>query len=163
MSAFQQTEATNLNGGLHEASCQSCGTPLRFEINHEIEPLMERWSATTPELGTSPLVLSPKRSCSGKSFCCTQIGLGPLVATNTSKKVAVLRTFPAIVMSGSDRSGCPQGEKKMVWHEVWSDITATSFTQTGDMGEVGGPLKRALTIHAVKASTEATGVKAVPQ
>ena len=31
----------------------------------------------------------------------------------------------------------PQGGKKMTWHEVWSGITATSFTQTGDMGEVG--------------------------
>src|SRR5271157_3305418 len=57
----------------------------------------------------------------------------------------------------------PQGEKKMVWHEVWSDITPTSFTQTGDMGEVGEPLKRTLTGHAVKASIETTGVKAVPQ
>jgi hypothetical protein len=44
----------------------------------------------------------------------------------------------------------PQGAKKMVWHEVWSDITPTSFTQTGDMGEVGGPLKRAVTIHGTK-------------
>jgi hypothetical protein len=44
----------------------------------------------------------------------------------------------------------PQGEKKMVWHEAWSDITPTSFTQTGDMGEVGGPLKRAVTIHGTK-------------
>jgi CheY-like chemotaxis protein len=35
-------EAMNLNGGLHETSCQSCGTPVRFEINHEIEPLMKR-------------------------------------------------------------------------------------------------------------------------
>jgi len=44
----------------------------------------------------------------------------------------------------------PQNGKKMVWHEVWSGITATSFTQTGDMGEVGGPLKRAVTIHGTK-------------
>jgi CheY-like chemotaxis protein len=35
-------EAMNLNGGLHETTCQSCGTPMRFEINHEIEPLMKR-------------------------------------------------------------------------------------------------------------------------
>jgi CheY-like chemotaxis protein len=35
-------EATNLNGGLHETSCQSCGTPVKFEINHEIEPLIKR-------------------------------------------------------------------------------------------------------------------------
>jgi hypothetical protein len=26
----------------------------------------------------------------------------------------------------------------MIWHEVWSGITATSFTQ---IGEMGGPLK----------------------
>ena len=55
----------------------------------------------------------------------------------------------------------PQDGKKMIWHEVWSGITATSFTETGDMGEVGGPLKRTLTGHAVKASIETTGVKAV--
>jgi len=35
-------EAMNLNGGLHETTCQSCGTPVKFEINHEIEPLMKR-------------------------------------------------------------------------------------------------------------------------
>jgi CheY-like chemotaxis protein len=35
-------EANNLNGGLHETPCQYCGTPVRFEINHEIEPLMKR-------------------------------------------------------------------------------------------------------------------------
>lgn len=44
----------------------------------------------------------------------------------------------------------PQNGKKMMWHEVFSDFTATSFTQTGDMGEVGGTLKRAVTIHATK-------------
>ncbi len=44
----------------------------------------------------------------------------------------------------------PQGGKKMSWLEVWSGITATSFTQTGDMGEVGGPLKRAVTIRGSK-------------
>jgi CheY-like chemotaxis protein len=35
-------EAMSLNGGLHETPCESCGTPVRFEINHEIEPLMQR-------------------------------------------------------------------------------------------------------------------------
>jgi CheY-like chemotaxis protein len=35
-------QATGLNGGLHQTTCQSCGTPLRFEIDHEIEPLVER-------------------------------------------------------------------------------------------------------------------------
>lgn len=44
----------------------------------------------------------------------------------------------------------PEKGKKMMWHEVWSDITSTSFTQTGEMGEVGGPLKRAVTIHGRK-------------
>ena len=44
----------------------------------------------------------------------------------------------------------PQKDKKMLWHEVWSDITPTSFTQTGDIGEVGGPMKRAVTIHGTK-------------
>jgi CheY-like chemotaxis protein len=35
-------EAMSLNGGLHETRCQSCGTPVRFEISHEIEPLTKR-------------------------------------------------------------------------------------------------------------------------
>ena len=35
-------QAISLNGGLHETLCQSCGAPVRFEINHEIEPLMKR-------------------------------------------------------------------------------------------------------------------------
>jgi len=38
---------------------------------------------------------------------------------------------------------------------VWSGITATSFTQTGEMGEVGGPLKLAVTIHGTKLAPEA--------
>ena len=35
-------EAMSLNGGLHQTTCQSCGMPVRFEIQHEIEPLMKR-------------------------------------------------------------------------------------------------------------------------
>lgn len=35
-------EAMSLNGGLHHTACQSCGMPVRFEINHEIEPLLKR-------------------------------------------------------------------------------------------------------------------------
>ena len=35
-------DAMSLNGGLHETTCQTCGMPVRFEINHEIEPLTER-------------------------------------------------------------------------------------------------------------------------
>ena len=46
--------------------------------------------------------------------------------------------------------GFPQNGKKMTWHEVWSGITATAFTQTGDIGKVGAPLKRAITIHGTK-------------
>jgi CheY-like chemotaxis protein len=30
-------EAISLNGGIHETICPSCSTPVRFEINHEIE------------------------------------------------------------------------------------------------------------------------------
>ena len=44
----------------------------------------------------------------------------------------------------------PQNGKKMMWHEVWFDISSSSFTQTGDMGEVGGRLKKAITIHGTK-------------
>ena len=43
-----------------------------------------------------------------------------------------------------------RGGKKFTWREVVSDITPTSFTQTADIGEVGEPLKRWLTIHATK-------------
>ncbi len=35
-------EARNLNGGIHQTICQSCRTPVKFEINHEIEPLIKR-------------------------------------------------------------------------------------------------------------------------
>jgi hypothetical protein len=35
-------QAVSLNGGLHQTTCQSCGTPVEFEIDHEIEPLIER-------------------------------------------------------------------------------------------------------------------------
>lgn len=43
-----------------------------------------------------------------------------------------------------------QDDKKMRWHEVFGDFTPNSFTQTGDMGEAGGPLKRVLVIHATR-------------
>jgi len=43
----------------------------------------------------------------------------------------------------------PDG-KKTIWHEVWSDITPTSFTQTGDMGVPGGRFNRFLTIHGTR-------------
>ncbi len=35
-------QAMSLNGGLHQTTCPSCGTPVTFEINHEIEPLIKR-------------------------------------------------------------------------------------------------------------------------
>ena len=44
----------------------------------------------------------------------------------------------------------PRDGKTFSWHEVFSDITPTSFTQTADIGEKGGPLKRWLTIHGTK-------------
>ncbi len=55
----------------------------------------------------------------------------------------------------------PQNRRKMTWHEVWSAITATSFTQTGDMGEVGSSLKRAVTIHGSKSAPEAASKRKV--
>lgn len=51
----------------------------------------------------------------------------------------------------------PHGGKKMLWHEVWSRITATSFTQTGDIGNVDGALKRAVTIQGSKALADSDG------
>ena len=44
----------------------------------------------------------------------------------------------------------PRNGKELAWHEVFSDITPTSFVQTADIGEKGGPLKRWLTIHATR-------------
>ncbi len=38
--------------------------------------------------------------------------------------------------------------KKTLWHEVWSDITSTSFTQTGDIEEPGGATRRFFTMKA---------------
>jgi len=35
-------EAMSLNGGIHQTTCQSCSTLVKFEINHEIEPLIKR-------------------------------------------------------------------------------------------------------------------------
>ena len=43
--------------------------------------------------------------------------------------------------------------KKSIWHEVWSDITPTSFVQTGEYGDPGGPRKRLFTIHATRVAT----------
>jgi hypothetical protein len=38
-------EAMGLNGGIHQTICQSCSTPVKFEINHELEPLIKRGHA----------------------------------------------------------------------------------------------------------------------
>lgn len=50
-----------------------------------------------------------------------------------------------VVTSEFERDG-----KDFAWHEVVSDITPTSFTQTADIGPIGGKSKRWLTIHATK-------------
>jgi hypothetical protein len=52
-----------------------------------------------------------------------------------------------------------QGGKKMVFHEVISDITKDSYTQSADIGEAGAPLKRWFTIHATRVSTAAIRAK----
>jgi hypothetical protein len=41
--------------------------------------------------------------------------------------------------------------KKSLWHEAWSEITPTTYTQTGDSSAPGGSPKRLMTIHATKA------------
>jgi hypothetical protein len=43
----------------------------------------------------------------------------------------------------------PDG-KKTIWHEVWSYITPTSFTQTGDTGVPDGRFNRFVTIHGTR-------------
>ena len=40
----------------------------------------------------------------------------------------------------------------MRWHGVWSDITATSFRETGDVGGAKGTLKRVLTVSDTRQS-----------
>ena len=45
-------QAMSLNGGIHQTICQSCSTQVKFEINHEIEPLIKRkhaWSRSEPQ------------------------------------------------------------------------------------------------------------------
>ena len=42
------------------------------------------------------------------------------------------------------------GGKKTLWHEVWSDITPTSFTQTGDVQIPGGATTRFFTTQATR-------------
>jgi hypothetical protein len=38
-------EAMRLNGGIHQTTCNSCQAPVKFEINHEIEPLIKHTCA----------------------------------------------------------------------------------------------------------------------
>ncbi len=40
--------------------------------------------------------------------------------------------------------------KRLAWHEVFFNITANSFDQTGDVGMPDGTLKRWVTIHATR-------------
>lgn len=47
-----------------------------------------------------------------------------------------------------------QGQKMMLWHEVYKDFTPNSFNQTGDIGEVGGPLQRVVNLHATRVGTD---------
>jgi len=53
--------------------------------------------------------------------------------------------------------------KKFAWHEVFSDITPTSFTQTADIGEKGGSLKRWLTIHATRVAKTTSIISPKPE
>ncbi len=46
--------------------------------------------------------------------------------------------------------------KKTLWHETWSDITPTSFTQTGDVEEPGAATKRVFTIQGTRRSDPGT-------
>ena len=45
--------------------------------------------------------------------------------------------------------------KKTMWHEVWSDITPTSYTQTGDVEVPGGATTRFFTAKATRMKDEA--------
>ena len=40
--------------------------------------------------------------------------------------------------------------KKSQWHETYSNITPTSFLQVGESGEIGGPLKKVVTLHGTR-------------
>lgn len=42
----------------------------------------------------------------------------------------------------------PKNPTRIVWHEVFTDITPTTFVQTADIGQTDGSLKRWMTIHA---------------
>jgi hypothetical protein len=46
--------------------------------------------------------------------------------------------------------------RRMVWHEYWTDITADSFTQTGDFTEADGTTTRYMTVHGSRVKTLGT-------
>ena len=53
--------------------------------------------------------------------------------------------------------------KKLAFKEVFSDITTMSFTQTLYQGDVGGDLKRVMTIKATKLTRQALPAPGRPQ
>jgi len=69
------------------------------------QPRKTKAPQTRPELRPGAVSVF-QRFLLGQTFCCAQIGLGSLVATSTPNTVAVVRTFPAIVMSASAKGGC---------------------------------------------------------
>jgi len=52
-------------------------------------------------------------------------------------------------------SGEDVGNSKVDWQEILSNITPNSFTQTVDIVESGGSLKRWLTINSTKIAASA--------
>jgi hypothetical protein len=42
------------------------------------------------------------------------------------------------------------GGKRTVWHEAWTDITAHSFLQTGDVTEPDGTMRRFMTVEGTR-------------
>jgi hypothetical protein len=51
---------------------------------------------------------------------------------------------------------------KIVWHEVFSEITPTTFLQTADVAQPDGTLKRWLTIHARRTAPAESNAEAGP-
>jgi hypothetical protein len=49
-----------------------------------------------------------------------QIGFGPFATTSTANRVAVLRTFPAIVRSASDMGACCSASPSSRVLTLWS-------------------------------------------
>jgi hypothetical protein len=62
-----------------------------------------------------------------------------------SSRCRQVSAYIVVIHAQFERAG-----KKLVWQAVFSDITPTSFTQTGFIGEPGGPLNRVVTIQATK-------------